>query len=413
MSGGSVAQRTVTEPRRRPKNRKAQIAAVAAEAFSERGYHSVSVDDIAATVGISGPALYRHYPNKYALFLDAATGLVTSLQSAIAADAEREVPDAAQRLDGQILTTIRTTVTNRRTAGLYRWESRYLEATDRACIRGAIGAVNRRMGATLAELRPELPERDNFLICVAMLSVAGSITVHRANLPRRHLESLLLDACRALSRIDLPTPTEPDVARAATAGIPLSNKREVLLNESIVLFHARGYHEVSIEDIGAAAGINASGVYRHFASKSDLLAAAFHRAADRLAAAVGSALSGSTTPREALRSLVDVYVRLSFAQSELMSVYFAEIGSLPDAQRTELRNVQRLNVEEWAHLLGETRTELSAAECRFLVHGALSLVLDVGRVMRFDTTRVNEARVQAMMLTTLFGDSTDDPGGTA
>ncbi|MGO4203425.1 TetR/AcrR family transcriptional regulator [Rhodococcus sp. TAF43] len=395
------------EPRRRPKNRKAQIAAVAAEAFSERGYHSVSIDEIATTVGISGPALYRHFPNKYALFLHAATGLATALEDAIADDANEVAPDPAERLDQQILAAIRTTVANRRTAGLYRWESRYLESRDRACIRDTISTVNRRIGATLEELRPDLGRRDNLQICVAMLSVIGSITVHRATLPARRLESLLLAACRSVSRAELPTHEEPETASDGGSGIPLSNKREVLLNEAILLFHARGYHEVSIEEIGQAAGINASGVYRHFSSKSDLLAAAFHRAADRLAVAVSTALGDSSTPREALASLVEVYVRLSFAQSELMSVYFAEIGSLPDAHRTDLRNTQRLNVEEWARLLRESRPGLSAVECRFLVHAALSLVLDVGRVMRFEPTAANEARVRTLMLATLFGETTD------
>lgn len=68
-----------TAVRRRPKDRKAQIAAVAAEAFSERGYHGVSIDEIAKTVGISGPALYRHFPNKYALFLHSVNELADSL----------------------------------------------------------------------------------------------------------------------------------------------------------------------------------------------------------------------------------------------------------------------------------------------------------------------------------------------
>lgn len=398
-----VQHSAAAEPRRRPKNRKAQIATVAAEAFSQRGYHGVSIDEIAASVGISGPALYRHFPNKYALFLHAATGLATSLEDAIARDAEAVASSPAERLDQQLVAAIRTTIANRKTAGLYRWESRYLEPQDRAFIRGAIMSVNQRMGDTLAQLRPELVRPDNFQICVAMLSVVGSITVHRSSLPIRRVEQLLLDACRAVSRTELPPYTEPAVRPTPAPGIPLSNKREVLLNEAIRLFHARGYHEVSIEEIGTAAGINASGVYRHFTSKSDLLSAAFHRAADRLAVAVGTALAGATTPRQALRSLVEVYVHLSFVQSELMSVYFAEIGSLPEAQRTELRSVQRLNVEEWARLLGDARTELSAAECRFLVHAALSLVLDVGRVMRFEPTANNEARVQTLMLATLFG----------
>lgn len=395
------------EPRRRPKNRKAQIAAVAAEAFSERGYHGVSIDEIASSVGISGPALYRHFPNKYALFAQAATDLAAALEAALAQDDAQIATDPVRRLDRQILAAVRTTVANRRTAGLYRWESRYLEPPDRAAVLDAIEAVNRRVGATLRDIRPDMAHRDSVHVCVALLGAIGSITVHRSTLPARRLERLLLGACRSIAHTELPTAERPADGCARDAGIPLSNKREVVLNEAILLFDARGYHEVSIEEIGQAAGINASGVYRHFASKSDLLAAAFHRAADRLAVAVGTALGKSATPREGLESLVEVYVRLSFAQSELMSVYFAEIGSLPAPQRTVLRNTQRLNVEEWANLLREVRTELSVAECRFLVHAALSLVLDVGRVMHFEQIPANEARVRALMLAALLGEAQD------
>ncbi|HTM85849.1 MAG TPA: helix-turn-helix domain-containing protein, partial [Mycobacterium sp.] len=54
--------------KRRPKDRKAQIARAAAETFSAMGYHAASMEAIAAKVGISAPALYRHYPNKYQMF---------------------------------------------------------------------------------------------------------------------------------------------------------------------------------------------------------------------------------------------------------------------------------------------------------------------------------------------------------
>src|SRR5437868_15077548 len=39
--------------RRRPKNRRAQIAATSAAAFGSLGYHGVSMEDIAARLGIS------------------------------------------------------------------------------------------------------------------------------------------------------------------------------------------------------------------------------------------------------------------------------------------------------------------------------------------------------------------------
>jgi AcrR family transcriptional regulator len=65
----------VVAVRRRPKDRKAQIARASAESFSSLGYHAVSMEAIAAKVGISAPALYRHYASKYDLFRGAVLAL--------------------------------------------------------------------------------------------------------------------------------------------------------------------------------------------------------------------------------------------------------------------------------------------------------------------------------------------------
>ena len=64
-----------SERRRRPKDRKEQIARVSADAFSELGYHGVSMEGIAGRVGVSAASLYRHYAGKYELFRDAVLAL--------------------------------------------------------------------------------------------------------------------------------------------------------------------------------------------------------------------------------------------------------------------------------------------------------------------------------------------------
>lgn len=51
-------------------SRQDQILEVAAELFATRGFHATSVGDIGNAVGISGPALYRHFANKQSM-LDA------------------------------------------------------------------------------------------------------------------------------------------------------------------------------------------------------------------------------------------------------------------------------------------------------------------------------------------------------
>jgi len=48
-------------------SRREQILAAAAELFAKHGFHGVGIDDIGAAVGISGPALYRHFRSKDAM----------------------------------------------------------------------------------------------------------------------------------------------------------------------------------------------------------------------------------------------------------------------------------------------------------------------------------------------------------
>ncbi|HHO68719.1 MAG TPA: TetR/AcrR family transcriptional regulator, partial [Gammaproteobacteria bacterium] len=48
--------------------RKATILAVAKVLFADKGYHGVSVDEIARRLGVSPAILYRHFPSKEALY---------------------------------------------------------------------------------------------------------------------------------------------------------------------------------------------------------------------------------------------------------------------------------------------------------------------------------------------------------
>lgn len=48
------------------------------------------------------------------------------------------------------------------------------------------------------------------------------------------------------------------------------NTKERILHESLRLFSEKGYHSVSVRDIGKAVGIKESSIYNHFKSKQDL-----------------------------------------------------------------------------------------------------------------------------------------------
>ena len=56
-------------------SRRDQILNAAAELFARHGFHGVGIDDIGAAVGISGPALYRHFRSKDAMLGEMLTSI--------------------------------------------------------------------------------------------------------------------------------------------------------------------------------------------------------------------------------------------------------------------------------------------------------------------------------------------------
>jgi len=51
-------------------SRREQILDTAARLFAERGFHGVSVVELGAACGISGPALYKHFESKDAMLAE-------------------------------------------------------------------------------------------------------------------------------------------------------------------------------------------------------------------------------------------------------------------------------------------------------------------------------------------------------
>ena len=47
--------------------------------MAERGFQAVRIEDIGAAAGVSGPAVYRHFPNKEALLVEILVGISTRL----------------------------------------------------------------------------------------------------------------------------------------------------------------------------------------------------------------------------------------------------------------------------------------------------------------------------------------------
>jgi AcrR family transcriptional regulator len=388
--------------RRRPKDRKAQIARASAEAFSALGYHAVSMEAIASRVGISATALYRHYPSKYNLFRDAVLALGEQLVDCTAF--VDNAPADADTLRQIISALTDTALANRESGGLYRWEARYLRGDDQATLDGQVRTVNRRIQQPLMALRPQLTSRQRWVLSSSMLSAIGSIVDHHAKLPAIQIRAVLAEVATAISTAEVPEPPDSssDAVQRRVRRVDPS-KYEALLTESMLLFNRKGYRDTTMEEIGSAVGMPTSGIYRYFSGKNDILAAIYRRAADRLSSEASSIMGSIPDPEEALTALIDAYVGRSFAHPELAYVYYTERSNMAPADQKILRNLQRATVESWVRLVVAIRSDWTLGQARFAVHAAMALVIDVGRLVHYDNTAQARMTVGRLLDLTLLG----------
>jgi AcrR family transcriptional regulator len=152
-------------------------------------------------------------------------------------------------------------------------------------------------------------------------------------------------------------------------------RRDEILEIAVGLFASRGYHGVSMDDIGSAAGVTGPALYHHFAGKEAMLVAALipvsegllRGGKDRVARHLGDA-------RAALADLIDFHVEFALENPAVIAVHLHELDRLPEEPRRQIRRLQRLYVEEWVTVLGIVRPELSAGEARVLAHSAFGLM---------------------------------------
>jgi len=378
--------------RRRP-DRKSQLAGLAAELFRARGYHGVGINDIAAAAGITGPAVYRHFADKQAILAYVLLGGVGEMEDATAAAlSSLRRPDGAE-VERLLRAIAEASVERRDVAALWRWEGRHLAPEDQREIGRRSTALLTSWAKELMNRRPDLDPDDAELLCWAAMSVFGSVAVHRTSVARRRFAELLADLARRVLHVRLPSGCGG--APRAPVGVGTPSRREQLLSAAAELFHRHGFHAVSMEDIGAAAGIAGPSVYRHFSSKAALLSAIARRAADRLLLDAERVRMGSGDETEALRGLIDSYVRVLTGSAELAVSFSADAVNYAEGEGAELIRIQREYVSQWVALLGAAQPSLNPREARITVHAALTIANDLARTRRVNQrpTLADELRV--------------------
>jgi AcrR family transcriptional regulator len=151
-------------------------------------------------------------------------------------------------------------------------------------------------------------------------------------------------------------------------------RREEILAAAAALFARRGFHGVSIDDIGSAVGMSGPGIYRHFPGKEAVLSQMLLDISQRLLDEGGRRAAAAPDATAALDALLRWHVSFALSQPDLITVQNRELANEPEPARRQIRRLQRLYVEEWVTVLSELSPRAAQASLRTAVHATFGLL---------------------------------------
>jgi AcrR family transcriptional regulator len=163
-------------------------------------------------------------------------------------------------------------------------------------------------------------------------------------------------------------------ARATGRSIAKASRRAALLDAAAQLFAERGYNGVSIEDLGAAAGVSGPAVYRHFSGKPSVLAALLTGVSRELLDGSRAVVAESTSDQQALRGLVEFQVDFALRKANVIRVQDRDLGSLAPDDEESVRSLQRRYVDVWVDLLARLEPGAERTQLRRKAHAAFGLI---------------------------------------
>lgn len=153
-----------------------------------------------------------------------------------------------------------------------------------------------------------------------------------------------------------------------------TSRRDQILATAAELFAARGFHGVSVADLGAACGVSGPAIYKHFVSKDAVLAEMLVSISLDLLAVGRTRVAAAPDAGAALASLVDWHADFALRHRPLIVVQDRDWQSLPSEARERVRALQREYVDLWAGQLRLVHPDLDLDRARAMAHAAFGLI---------------------------------------
>lgn len=355
-------------------DRKQQILDAAGALVAVRGLDGVTVADIANEVGVTAPALYRHFHSKDAIHRALTEQVLDRLTAILGRARSSEAP-----IDELVGTFTAEILDHPSAIAAYLRERRRLTGTDDARLRRReaefVGGFCDVLASSLsggghdaADVRRRVD---------AAVGILRACAERPPRLARPHADAFLSDALLALLLspvADVEAPPARTRTDAPGTWRPDPTPRERILTAALTLFRDHGVDGTSVSLIGETAGVGPSNVGRYYPSKSEILTDLYDRVGARVEVSVEDAVRRAHDPRDAIHRLATSYTEIAFAAADLIVVVTENRGALPMGERDRLRRRDRRIMDVWRAALGAARPDLRPTEVATLAALALPAI---------------------------------------
>jgi AcrR family transcriptional regulator len=180
-----------------------------------------------------------------------------------------------------------------------------------------------------------------------------------------------------------------------------ADRRASLLDAAARLFAERGFDRVSLEDLGAAAGVSGPAVYRHFPSKQAVLAALLVGVSENLHSGGTDVVSRTPAAADALAALVAFHVDFALANADVIRVQDRDLDSLAVDDRHAVRTLQRRYVDVWIDTLSRVSPDAERVDLRIRAQATFGLINSTPHSARNSPRTRVRSLLEAMALAAL------------
>ena len=182
----------------------------------------------------------------------------------------------------------------------------------------------------------------------------------------------------------------------------IRDRKNHILVTAARLFRERGYHAVSMDEIGTASGMSGPAMYKYFKDKAAILIAILELGTRIAKQTIASINTEGLSDLEILAQHVRSYIDFTGEARDAMVVTVREANNIPESYRPGFIDEQRTVREAEVELLIRIRPDLSRTEARYICTNVFQGLISSSVYLYPADSEVRRRRLSSMAMAALM-----------